>query len=1142
MQLKSAHEDKVRNAKMQLEKNKKDLTRYTDTVVPAAEADAKAARDLSGDNFVGRVNGKTVTKRKEFGALVIDANKKAFTSKDKLVKIGSISGFDMYASNSTFTITIMGQVRHEVGINPDSPEGTATRIVNLIDGFKKNAEETKAKLQQLKDSIPALEEVANQKFDHEEEYEATVARAKEIEEELKKIQELDADVSDDAYEIDPETGEILEDTREVLAMKIAKETGGSSNLSIKEQIKGKLDSLSTMNAVATVERLSYVDSKNRTNIINSIVSMLSDYDFNIETKEIGNVVIDRKRIKESLKYETTDVELMAYQALADVLKEGIVIGRHKNHKLRDYGTVTIAAPVDFIDSEGTSIRGNVAVVVKKTTDNFYKVHRVLADDGSSVKIKKEADTANLGVESLNSNESQAISAAFDTDNVTQPKKKGNKNQIGDGDNTEAWEATKASDNDVEKPKTLSEIIAGIQHDFGINITNGNIRGSRILGEYNTRDKGIKTRITNNLPTVAHELGHWFDKKYSITSSRDIPRAVREELRTALGELASEYSQAERLGEGFAEFMRLYLQNRETAAIDYPEATKYLLSKLEAKDLSQLTALADEVNAYYAMGADTAQSAIVDHENRLIDKRTRLEKFYDEKDHLYQKYVDSLHGIRRMGQSVDSNKSYIYASNAAYSDARAVETLTSDLRDIDGNYVGKGLKASLEGINIDPKDQKYRDFSEYLVCAHGIEFLKQGKRVFADDRMNSTQYMENRLNELENKYSDFRHISENLYEFLDNFTQTYAVDTGLISQNAYDEMKEMYPRYVPFFRAGYKSRGNSLFRAKGSGREIINPIDNIITMVVKTTNAATRNNVLLKIREEALNLGVNALFIEKIPAPLRPKRFDATGLKQELTENVMDAYVDTQGDPEFANSVFGIIDRIDDVLVQFEIGRAKDNVVQIFVGGNKEFWKVNDELLLESITNMNARTSNTLLNAYGKFTRFMTSNITGQNVIWSIFSNAPRDLQTAYVYSGNKNPLPLLKDIGAAYVNSFRHAMGNSVDPLYTEYLAMGGGGAGVWVGDETFVKDVRKQLNANYKRLNANIFKDIQFLSETIEMGPRFAIYASLRRNGRTPQQAFYEAMDLTVNFRRHGTVSKDINKAVQFFNASMQGADKSVR
>ena len=104
------------------------------------------------------------------------------------------------------------------------------------------------------------------------------------------------------------------------------------------------------------------------------------------------------------------------------------------------------------------------------------------------------------------------------------------------------------------------------------------------------------------------------------------------------------------------------------------------------------------------------------------------------------------------------------------------------------------------------------------------------------------------------------------------------------------------------------------------------------------------------------------------------------------------------------------------------------------------------------------------------------------------------------------------------------------------------GGAGVWVGDETFEKDVRKQLNANYKRLNANIFKDIQFLSETIEMGPRFAIYASLRRNGRTPQQAFYEAMDLTVNFRRHGTVSKDINKAVQFFNASMQGADKSVR
>ena len=53
------------------------------------------------------------------------------------------------------------------------------------------------------------------------------------------------------------------------------------------------------------------------------------------------------------------------------------IGAHSDHKSREYGTVTIAAPVT-IDGQ----RGNMAVVVKQTTDNFYKVHRILTPDGS----------------------------------------------------------------------------------------------------------------------------------------------------------------------------------------------------------------------------------------------------------------------------------------------------------------------------------------------------------------------------------------------------------------------------------------------------------------------------------------------------------------------------------------------------------------------------------------------------------------------------------------------------------------------------------------------------------------------------------------------------------------------------------------
>ena len=59
------------------------------------------------------------------------------------------------------------------------------------------------------------------------------------------------------------------------------------------------------------------------------------------------------------------------------MEQGIEISSRENHKDREYGTVTIAAPVTI-----NGKRGNMAVVVKKTTGNHYKVHRILTPDGS----------------------------------------------------------------------------------------------------------------------------------------------------------------------------------------------------------------------------------------------------------------------------------------------------------------------------------------------------------------------------------------------------------------------------------------------------------------------------------------------------------------------------------------------------------------------------------------------------------------------------------------------------------------------------------------------------------------------------------------------------------------------------------------
>lgn len=703
---------------------------------------------------------------------------------------------------------------------------------------------------------------------------------------------------------------------------------------------------------------------------------------------------------------------------------------------------------------------------------------------------------------------------------------------------ERWEARRVGD--AEKtPMRLSEIVEKIRHDFGLNITSGHVRGAGVRGQYDQRNKGIRSKIANDLPTISHELGHALNHRYDLLGGR-LSAEMKAELENALGEMKDGYSKKLWHSEGLAEYIRKFLQNRETATIDYPVFTEHFLNSISAKDAALIEQLADEINAYYSLDADTATSSIRLREEGAADARTVGEKIKAKASVLYQAWIDSNHGIKEFDKATGGN-TYKLATNSAYSDAIAGQIVVGNLTDANGQYVAPGLKAALHGLNLNNK-QEYRLFGEYLLVKHGPERLAEGMRIFADDRKNSTTFMQRRQTELEQQYPQFEEISKRLYDFQKQFLQTWGVGTGLVSPTSADEWSKRWEFYVPLNRAvsedkrgigarrGFANQNSTIKRAHGSGLDVVHPVDNIINNVVKMVNAGVRNNVMRSITDTAEALGADAAFLEKVPTPMVKRGFDMTGVKAQLTDWFDDS--DMQTADKFKAA--GIVSNLDDILYQYGRGKAHGDVITVLKNGDQEFWKINDPLLLSSVTNMAPKKMEGILDAYAMVSRFMTANITGNNIIWSIFSNFPRDMGTFFTYSKVRNPAKVFAAMGSAYVNKIK---GDNADPLYKEYLAMGGGKTSAYTADRDLAKKARKALSD--RKFSVNPLDWIGFVSDTVELGPRFATYKLMRQAGMGPQEAFYEAMDITVNFRRGGEIARQINKVVPFFNASVQGLDK---
>ncbi|MGN1098453.1 MAG: LPD38 domain-containing protein, partial [Clostridia bacterium] len=235
----------------------------------------------------------------------------------------------------------------------------------------------------------------------------------------------------------------------------------------------------------------------------------------------------------------------------------------------------------------------------------------------------------------------------------------------------------------------------------------------------------------------------------------------------------------------------------------------------------------------------------------------------------------------------------------------------------------------------------------------------------------------------------------------------------------------------------------------------------------------------------------------------------------------------------------IDDILDDELGNMAVGysprliQSKD-IVYVWKNGKKRYYQVRDEALLRAIGELTPAQIGKILKASEKLMSVTKTLITGLNPYFAV-RNFKRDIEAAWK---NSNDNRFLTAFVPHYMTALKHVI--SHDSVYQQWRAMGGGNNTDIKARRDAVADALKTAGqGKAERIIKSIFHPLRLImnfNEAVESIPRVMAFEQTLKNGGDAQEAIYNASNITVNFKRHGTRSRGLNSIFMFNNPSVQG------
>lgn len=588
-------------------------------------------------------------------------------------------------------------------------------------------------------------------------------------------------------------------------------------------------------------------------------------------------------------------------------------------------------------------------------------------------------------------------------------------------------------------------------------------------------------------------------------------------------------------EGVKEFGRIYFQDPARAKEKYPKYYDIFEKTLdgmpeEKAAVEKILELEAQRAAQNPLLLATAGLSLADDRKKPKTVKERLNtawaRFYrtmvDETDPLRQitKCIEMELG-KKLADEKDPHKRAVMCNSVA--EGRASMLLFADNKAANLAYLNKIYKGAIRDkvtfedvLNTlrkvrteDIKKAAAKDvetyFGMYLVAQRTEEIVKTHKNYVRPEGYSH----ENCLRIIAEAPEAIRKAAQLYWKYNRNLVNIMEAE-GLISEKQAAGLRK-YEKYCPMYRdmsehrtfddelptitagRGFINQSSGIKKLKGGSiLAVINPIDSMVSMTTALIARCERNDVAKVMVQSAE---------------------DYPGLGRIIVK-----------DPSLSRA------------------DASKCAFTVMVAGKKTVYRTTPELY-QALQEMSTNSTAFLTNVFGKFTDALRFGAT--NTPSFMVRNFIRDTLSASVNARYGKFVPLVDSIrgmkalkGDADFRAKFYGQGVPMDTYIRRDIR----------GAKQYKDKVQKSLKRyplgirQLMALSRSLVHKYNDVGEALEQGTRAGAMLNALKAGASDFEAGQEARDVTVNFSRHGSFGKKVNRYVPFFNASIQGTDKVIR